>query len=239
MNEEEHNLQYAQRLARKHELENKAHNLHLAFVTSIAQAVMPSGFWRSNRHPRQSLPALHLTYDDGPHPQTTPQLLELLDEFGVKATFFFIGTNMEKYPQLVLDALEHGHEVANHTMNHRFLLALSTREIEKEIDRATELLLDLSGAKTRLFRPPFGLLDNRVTRVLHERRLGCVFWGAMASDWKPIGEDKVVKRIFEQLLSQDLIVLHEGPEIASQCLKATRLILEKAASLEAEFAPII
>lgn len=167
-------------------------------------------------------------------------MLDLLDEFGVKATFFFIGKHIRLHPDLALQVLERGHDIGNHSMTHRLMLTLSKAEIEREIDDTNALITDISGYKSRLFRPPYGLLDNRTARMLQNRRMVRVYWGAMASDFKPIGTDKVVERILQQIKNENLIVLHEGGnKIAGQTLASTRRILQITLDKGYRFEPII
>lgn len=228
------------RQMRKEKLENQAHNLHFALVSHIARTILPGGFWRKNigRHDDKS--TLHLTFDDGPYPETTPALLDLLDEFGVKATFFFIGDHIRQHPDLAVNVLERGHEIGNHSMTHRLLLSLSRAEIAREIDDTNALITSISGLKPRLFRPPYGLLDNRTARMLEDRRMVRVYWGAMASDFRPIGTNKVVERILQQIKNENLIVLHEGDsKIAAQTIASTRRILEITLDKGYRFEPII
>jgi len=228
------------RYKKKEQLENQAHNLHFALISHIARNILPGGYWRKNIASHQDKSTLHLTFDDGPYPETTPALLDLLDEFGVKATFFFIGKHIRLHPDLALQVLERGHDIGNHSMTHRLMLTLSKAEIEREIDDTNALITDISGYKSRLFRPPYGLLDNRTARMLQNRRMVRVYWGAMASDFKPIGTDKVVERILQQIKNENLIVLHEGGnKIAGQTLASTRRILKITLDKGYRFEPII
>src|SRR5690606_31269442 len=107
-----------------------------------------------------------LTFDDAPHPLTTPLLLESLKRSDVKATFFSVGDNLQMYPQLAFDIVQHGHKLANHSQNHHNLTTLETTQQGTEIEECFAIINKLGG-KTQLFRPPGGGLDWRALRYMH------------------------------------------------------------------------
>jgi len=181
---------------------------------------------------------VNLTYDDGPNPLTTPGLVKLLDEEGIKATFFFIGQNIEKYPELVELVFKSGHTVANHSYSHPFMPGLSRARMAAEIDKTNALIEAITGHKTHLFRPPYGIIDGRGAKLLEERRMSPVYWGAVTEDWRNIGADAVVKHIMKRLPTAQLIVMHEGHDIADQCLSATGTIIGRVKDAGYHFAAI-
>ena len=104
------------------------HALGLNFLTALARPVLPGGYWATNAKAGDHSKTLNLTYDDGPNPATTLKLLELLNQEGIKATFFFIGNNIQRHPELVHQVFKNGHTIGNHSLSHPFMPALSPIE---------------------------------------------------------------------------------------------------------------
>ncbi len=213
------------------------HNFSVDLLTALIKPVLPGGYWRANGCAETSK-TLNLTYDDGPNPDTTAQLLDLLNAEGVHATFFFIGENIRKYPKLVEQAFQSGHTIGNHSLSHPFMPALSRGRMAYEIDETNRLIEEITGEKPTLFRPPYGIIDGRGARLLENRRMSAVYWGAVTQDWRNIGEQAVVDHIMSRLPFAPLIVMHEGHAIADQCLKATSSIVSRVKQMGYQFAPI-
>ena len=210
------------------------------WLTGFARTVLPGGYWAHNdkNEGQNARPILNLTYDDGPCPATTSRLLDLLDKEQIKATFFCIGQNIERHPQLVEEIFSRGHTVANHSWNHSFLPALTRAGMALQIDKTNELLASITGETPTLFRPPYGIMDSRCAKLLKERRMTAVYWGAVSEDWRNIGVDNVVAHIMARLPSAPLIVMHEGDEVAEQCLAASKTIISRVKDQGYTFGPI-
>ena len=224
----------------KLQFEDRMHHLQMSMVTSVARQILPGGYWSKNRHPIDDHTAhgVNLTFDDGPEPDTTPHLIEILAREGVKATFFFLGENARRYPNLVAEVHKAGHTVANHSMSHPFLPFHTTSRIEAEIDGTNRILQNITGETPTLFRPPYGVMDARGARILAERRMSAVYWNNVAADWMPIGAEAVVERILRRLPADKLIVLHEEWSIAGQCLQATSAIISRVKAMGLKFEAI-
>lgn len=151
-----------------------------------------------------------LTIDDGPNPETTPRLLEILAESQVKATFFLIGRRARMYPDLVKRIAQAGHELGNHTMTHARLAGLGRQEIMNEMEAAREAIEAASGLRVRLFRPPGGGLSPDVYAVARE--LGCttVLWTDLARDYERRPPAEIVESILSGTESGSIIVMHDG-----------------------------
>jgi len=205
--------------------------IKMDWLTFLSKRILPHGYWGApganavdkERH-------LHLTFDDGPIPETTPALLDLLDEEQVKATFFILGKRAQRYPELVAEIARRGHSLGNHSFNHLFMPTMSTKKIEHEIAATNQSIKDATGSEPVLFRPPFGLIDHRAAAYLKERKMKIVYWGAVSEDWQGIGEKRVISRTMERLGHGASIVLHEGRSIAKQTLSATREIIKRSKS---------
>ncbi len=221
-----------------HDFENRLHKFNMTFLRALAKPILPAGYWAKNRYTRHDEQTpINLTFDDGPDPTTTKELLVVLDDEKVKGTFFFIGENIRRYPELVEAVHKAGHTIGNHSMTHAFLPRLNTKAVEKEIDQTNQLITEIVGVSPTLFRAPFGILDKRCAEILKERRMSTVYWGAMADDFRPIGDEAVVSRIMKQIPGNELVVLHEGHH-ASQCISSTREIIRRSKELGFTFEPI-
>lgn len=209
---------------------NALHDIRLKMATPIMRLALPRGYWHNSNSS-----ACNLTFDDGPFPETTPALLEILAQNDVKATFFFCGRNIERFPNLVEMTSREGHEIGNHTYNHFSLLKIGNRKFEQELDQTNQLINDITGSTAKLFRPPYAIIDPIKARIVAERKMLLVYWGAFAEDWNPIGAKEVTRRIMAQIRPSSLIVLHESKHLRNQCLDSTNLILEKAKSRGVSF----
>ena len=205
-------------------------------LTRLGRLILPRGLWHGkhghgDNEDIAAMPedpgSLYLTFDDGPNPKSTPYLLELLEGENVTATFFLIGRQVERHPSLVKRIADAGHVVGNHSYAHLFIPALSVTKIETEIHLANHRIEEITGKSPTLFRPPFGIIDQRAADCLKERGMTPVYWGAVPEDWEKIGSRRVVQRVFRQLSPGSLIVLHELDWNASQTLKATREIIKR------------
>src|SRR2546423_1682238 len=174
-------------------------------------------------------PEIWLTIDDGPSPAHTIALLELLDRFQARATFFLIGKNAEQYPHLVTEILARGHEIANHTYTHpsgSFWIAGPGRTAT-EIDRCAELLRTAPDRASRFFRAPAGLKNVFLHPELALRQLGLIGWTVRGLDTIRRDPAKVADRIIRGLKPGAIVLLHEGqraeknPQFNPQCLELT------------------
>lgn len=125
-----------------------------------------------------------LTFDDGPAEQFTEQVLDILREHQVPATFFVCGKNAEKHPDLLHRIMAEGHEVGNHTYSHPFLYFKSRRRMAEEIDRTQAIIEGLTGFRPSIFRPPYGARWFGLIPTLRERNMHVVLWSATGYDWK-------------------------------------------------------
>ncbi len=194
-------------------------------ITGVAKRFLPDGFWGAAADDTSN--DVYLTFDDGPNPSTTPWLLELLEEEEVKATFFLLGSHVAKHPCLIEQLAQQQHGLGNHSLNHLFLPSLPTMLVENEIGATNKRIEEISGNSPTLFRPPFGIIDKRVSDCLKERDMKTVYWGAVTEDWTPIGERKVVERLMKSVTPGTVIVLHEGKLVSKQTIGAAREIIRR------------
>ena len=171
-----------------------------------------------------------LTFDDGPYPPYTGQVLDVLKENHVKATFFLIGQNAEKHPELVQRIVAEGHQVGNHTYHHVDLLKADREKIAFEVDRTNKVIQDIIGTAPHVVRPPHGFRDAVVLDMMAERQLKVVEWSIMSRDWTNPGVDAIVSRTVSKVKNGSIILLHDGDGTESkdsraQTVEAARLII--------------
>jgi peptidoglycan/xylan/chitin deacetylase (PgdA/CDA1 family) len=157
-----------------------------------------------------------LTFDDGPNPAWTPRLLDVLDEHGVKATFFLLGGFAQSQPDLVRRIAAGGHLIGNHSWSHPDLSRTPAKRIREELARTSGTLEQITGVPVRYFRPPFGARRPAVFRIARELGLTPVLWNAMTSDWSEPSADRIAERLarkadkLTRAGSAVNIVLHDG-----------------------------
>ena len=166
-----------------------------------------------------------LTFDDGPHPEYTNQVLDLLEQYGAKGTFFVVGQLADESPQVVLRMYEDGHEIANHTYTHPF--TKSVPKIMKEIKQTNDTIYSITGNSPNLFRPVEGqYTDALVNEVIKEGfKIVMWSWHQDTEDWKDPGVNNIVTKVLEGTEEGDVILFHDGGGNRQQTVKALEKIL--------------
>ncbi len=156
--------------------------------------------------------AVWLTIDDGPHPEDTPRLLELLKKYNARATFFVIGGQVQRYPELARAIVREGHTLANHTQTHPVLFFWSFLETDlaREIDRGNQSLLATAGESSRWFRAPAGMANLFLHFLLRDRGMKLIGWSARGFDGLFHDIDAMAGRICQSIQPGAIILLHEG-----------------------------
>jgi len=184
---------------------------------TIMSAVLPRQLFMTGGP--QSCRQVCLTFDDGPHPEHTPRLLDILEVLGIKATFFVIGRNAERYPHIVERIVNDGHALGNHTWSHPALAKLSSGELAGEISRTDELLTHLAGEGPRLFRPPMGKLKVRQFPSLWASGHTIVLWNWDPKDYQCKSSGELRQKLLGRKLQDgDLILLHDNHPFAADLL---------------------
>lgn len=157
-----------------------------------------------------------LTFDDGPHPEWTPKFIDLLRAKNVKATFFLLGQQIEKSPEIAKLLVDNGFEVANHTTNHPQFRSASKEKIREELTRTNELIKEATGiAHVTLMRPPYGQAPKNVQEVCDELGLKIITWNIDTDDWRSsTGEDKMTSNVMSNLKDGSIILMHDRSEKA-------------------------
>ena len=158
-------------------------------MSSQAQLFGPTLFRTS--HPK----AFALTFDDGPNPAITPKLLDLLDRYHVKATFFVVGKFVRESPALVKEIVAHGHLIGNHTDSHPNLFFCGPTETRAELLRCTDAIQQAAWLEPRWFRPPFGYRSPWLIDIVHQQSMRTVMWTLLPGDWRPKPVDWLIPRL--------------------------------------------
>ncbi|MFB6317994.1 polysaccharide deacetylase family protein [Saccharicrinis sp. FJH54] len=183
----------------------------------LLQWMTPSLLWRVNTADKE----VYLTFDDGPVPEVTPWVLDLLDRYNIKATFFCVGENVAKYPELFEALQAKGHAVGNHTYNHLKLYKTEPDAYRRNIRKAA------TGNKSRLFRPPHGQINMSMNRWLQLHKYKVVMWDVLPADYdmNRTGEQcfETVKR---KTRAGSIIVFHDSVKARKNLVEALPLSIE-------------
>jgi peptidoglycan-N-acetylglucosamine deacetylase len=153
---------------------------------------------------------LALTFDDGPNPAVTPRLLDLLDRYDARATFFVIGRHVRACPAVAAEIALRGHALGNHTDTHPNLLWLSRAQIVDELGRCGASILNATGQRTALMRPPYGYRGPQVHAAARQAGLGSpIMWSVAARDWTPQPIAQLIHRL-KSVRAGDIVLLHDG-----------------------------
>jgi peptidoglycan/xylan/chitin deacetylase (PgdA/CDA1 family) len=151
-----------------------------------------------------------MTFDDGPHPQNTTRLLDILRARNVKATFYVIGRSVDLYPQVVRRTVAEGHEIGNHSHTHRLLSKLSDSEVRMEMARCQDAVQRAAGVRMRTMRPPYGGLLQRQREMVHaEFGYPTILWSVDPLDWKRPGPGVVASRILSGTTAGAIVLSHD------------------------------
>lgn len=166
-----------------------------------------------------------LTFDDGPHPEYTPRLLDLLSTLGVSATFFLIGREAERFPSLVRRIADSGHVLGNHTFEHLDAMTTSCGLFLTDVNRSRNLLRQISGQSVNLFRPPHGRLTIAKLWGLWRSHHNVVLWNVDSRDYSRPGPNEILTAFTERpLRAGDLVLFHDN---RSHCLSVLPSVIQE------------
>jgi peptidoglycan/xylan/chitin deacetylase (PgdA/CDA1 family) len=160
-------------------------------------------------HGQSGVKAVSITFDDGPSPASTPDLLRLLGRYKLKATFFVIGAKAAAHPELIRAILDQGHSVANHSYRHDSLLMFKSYRDLKEDIQATQSILESLGVQPHIFRPPAGITNPRLKAVLAELGLTMVNFSCRIFDRGNKSIDRLAEKVLNRIHPGDILILHD------------------------------
>ncbi|WP_054695394.1 polysaccharide deacetylase family protein [Syntrophomonas palmitatica] len=201
----------------------------LIFISPVLMPEIGLSYSGIDRDIQVSEKVVALTFDDGPYPQVTPQILDVLDQYHARATFFMIGERMEQYPEMVKQVANRGHVIANHTYNHPDdLKKLNNKQMENELDKTESVILSLTGQSFYLFRPPRGILNERLIKVINNKNYQIVLWGISADHHDAPTPEMMAARVVKHVHPGEVVLLHDGRFPGRiKDIEATRLILQE------------
>lgn len=166
-------------------------------------------------------PTIYLTFDDGPNPDTTPWLLDLLEEYEAKATFFCLGKNAQKYPELIAESIQRGHRIGNHTQQH----------INSAFSSKTEFINDLKEAakyiESNLFRPPYGKLKPNHYKAIQKLGYTTVLWSYIAYDFdRSLASEKRIEKAKEGVSDGGVVVFHDSEKAFPQLKNELPILMD-------------
>ncbi len=164
-----------------------------------------------------------LTFDDGPDPKVTTQILETLEKYNAKATFFMLGSRVEYYPDIAKNVKEAGHELGNHTWNHPDLTKADLEKVSNEINRTSMIIETVTGTKATAFRPPYGAVNQKVRS---QTNLPVVLWDVDTLDWKNRDANQLLVKVKEKTKDGSIILMHDIHQATADGLDAVLAYLQ-------------
>ncbi|OKL36958.1 chitooligosaccharide deacetylase [Domibacillus mangrovi] len=168
-----------------------------------------------------------ITFDDGPHPIYTPQILDVLKKYDAYSTFFLLGAHMKKYPEIVNREIAEGHEIGNHTYSHPSFHNISESSLIDEIQTTQNLIDTFQLGKMKLFRPPGGALNKQIINTLTNDNYTIILWSwhQDTKDWTNQGVQKIANHVLSNVQNGDIILLHDSGGNRTQTVQALQIIL--------------
>ena len=158
-------------------------------------------FWKGKKG------EVSFTFDDGPDPEVTPKVLDVLREANVKAAFFVIGRIAEKHPELVRQMVSEGHAVGNHTYNHDYVF--SKAAAEKQVTEGQEVIEKIIGKKPKYFRPPFGVMTPEIASAIRKEKCAVIGWDLRSQDGRIRTKEATINRVKSHLKKSTVLLFHD------------------------------
>lgn len=168
-----------------------------------------------------------LTIDDGPSPVYTPQVLNILEQYGITAAFSMVGENVSYYPSLAREVADAGHMIVNHTWNHANLTSMKRSQLPREVDRATDAIESATGKRPGMFRAPYGAWSPTLLAYLANQKITPLDWSVDPEDWARPGVSKIVKTIMGSTKTGSIILEHDGGGNRSQTVAALKIVIPR------------
>lgn len=176
-----------------------------------------------------------ISFDAAWGDEHTKPILDILDKYHVKTTFFLVEFWVDKFPEAVLEIHKRGHEIGNHSSTHPNMSKLSEEEIIKELKGAEEKIVEITGQRPIVFRPPFGAYNNTLIETCENNGYYVIQWDVDSLDWKDISAEQIVERVTRNVKNGSIILFHNNAEYVEQYLPA---IIERFQSEGYEIIPI-
>ena len=198
---------------------------NIAVILIAASMLMSSSPCRIFSKVTSDKKVVALTFDDGPHPKYTDEILDILSEYGVKATFFVIGTNVDEHPEILQRELAEGHEIGNHTFDHSYMNKLNESNTISEIKKCESAVISAGGPATSLLRPPGGICSSRLKKQCRSLKYSIVLWSVDTRDWTRPTAANITRTVLNNVSSGDIILMHDYVSGKSNTPEALRSII--------------
>ncbi len=193
----------------------------LAWISLMAagSVFLSMDFYLKSHHRAKGEKALALTFDDGPHPEYTPAILDLLKLHGIQAAFFVIGRNAAQYPELIRRIDQENHVLGGHSFSHsNFFDLFPARKMQEELKQTTEAVEEVTGRRMRWFRPPYSVTNPTLARALRQTGYHSIGWSLKSRDTVVQEPEAVVNRILEKVKPGDMILFHDNRKVTAAVL---------------------
>ena len=170
-------------------------------------------------------PVVYLTFDDGPHPVYTPQMLDVLAAYQVKATFFAVGTMLRRWPIAAQRIVSEGHSLQLHSWGHDNLTTFSRREFITDMNRTQTELLYTAKVRATCMRPPYGAVNSRMFEWASQLGLTVELWDVSGLDWTDISSEAMASRVLRGVKAGSVVLLHDGGGSRARTVSALEMIL--------------
>ncbi|BAY91777.1 polysaccharide deacetylase [Tolypothrix tenuis PCC 7101] len=174
----------------------------------------------------QGQKVIALTFDDGPWPESTAQVLDILKKNDIKATFFVVGQNVKNFPDILKRVAAEGHTVANHTWHHWYHF-MNAQTAAYEVDNTTDIIFKTTGVKTNLFRPPGGMMHNGVANYAKNSKYAVIMWSSDSMDYSRPSVPRLINNVFREAKPGGIVLMHDGGGNRSQTVEALPTIIAR------------
>ena len=206
-------------------------------IHPVLKTIFPHCLWQGSSQSNE----IALTFDDGPHPQYTPELLQVLDEYQIPASFFWLGCCVERFPQIAKSIYQRGHWMGLHGYQHVSFPRLNLSQLKESLIRTQNAIhhaCDLAPEFVVDVRPPNGLFTPQVLTQLQQWKYRPVMWTVVPEDWVHPGVKTVVQRVMKQTVFGSIIVLHDGEYGGKDVAKTVEILIPKLLERGYEFVTI-
>ncbi len=183
---------------------------------AVRSQVLGKTIWSGNARNN----SVALTFDDGPAPDTL-EILDILRDENVKATFFLIGKQVEKYPEIAKRITDENHQIGNHSYSHSIFLFCGADKTSRELEKTQEIIKEATGITPKLARPPCGVRSPAYFAAAEELGLQTVQWSDAGFDWKKITAERIARNVLETVQGNSIVLLHDGDSSGKSNRQAT------------------
>ncbi len=189
-------------------------------------------------HKKTDEKKIALTFDDGPHPKKTEKILEVLEKYGVKATFFVIGENAKLYPEVLKKVKDAGHDIGNHTYSHKSINKMSYDSLLESVRKCNRTIFEITGERPMFFRPPEGYVNDGIAQQLYSEGYDVILWRVDTYDWRGRSAQEIYSTVMRNVKCGDIILMHDFISGESHTAQALDLLIPKLQAQGYEFVTV-